>query len=452
VKNALNTTPQKASRRIVRSLNIRFLVFQKRNNCNSSKDGSIVMVFIFAAHHCISYLKGTASLNGKPLVSIVSAGMSKFGKHGGLLAREIFSVAAKEAFSRCPKLEPKSDIKAMFIGHMGEAYEHQGHMAATVADWAGLTGVPATRTESACASSGAALRAGIYATMSGLADVVLVGGVEKMTHRTTVEVTEYLAMASGYPFEQWHGITFPGLFAMMATAHMYAYGTTEEQMALAAVKNHYHGSLNPKAHIQKEITLETVMASRYVAWPIKLYDCSLITDGASCIVLTRPELASKFTDTPVHIIGSGQASDTIGLYERKSLTSLNATKLAAKEAYKMANTRPDDLNLAEVHDCFTIAELMAYEDLGFCPVGSGGKLVESGETRLGGRLPINTSGGLKAKGHPVGATGTAQAYEMYLQLTGQAENRQVKDAIVGLTHNVGGSGATAAVHIYRRDI
>ena len=180
--------------------------------------------------------------------------------------------------------------------------------------------------KSACASSGAALRAGIYATMSGLADVVLVGGVEKMTHRTTVEVTEYLAMASDYPFEQWHGITFPGLFAMMATAHMHEYGTTEKQMAMAAVKNHYHGSLNPKAHMQKEITLETVMSSRNVAWPLKLYDCSLITDGASCIILTKPELASKYTDMPVHIIGSGQASDSIGLYQRKSLTSLNATK------------------------------------------------------------------------------------------------------------------------------
>ena len=170
-------------------------------------------------------------LNGKPLVTIISAGMSKFGKHDGLLAREIFAEAAKEAFSRCPKLNPKNDIKAMFIGHMGEAYEHQGHMGAAAADWAGLAGVAATRTESACASSGAALRSGIYAAMSGLADVVLVGGVEKMTHRTTAEVTEYLAMASDYPFEQWHGITFPGLYAMMATAHMHKYGTTEEQMA-----------------------------------------------------------------------------------------------------------------------------------------------------------------------------------------------------------------------------
>jgi acetyl-CoA C-acetyltransferase len=388
-------------------------------------------------------------LNGKPLVSIISAGMSKFGKREGLLTREIFSEAAFEAFSRCPKLDPKKDIKAMFIGHMGEAYEHQGHTGSTIADWAGLTGIPATRTEAACASSGAALRSGVYAVLSGLADVVVVGGVEKMTHRTTSEVTEYLAMASDYPFEQWHGITFPGLFALMATAHMHAYGTTEEQMAMVAVKNHYHGSLNPKAHMQKEITLQTALTSRYVAWPLKLYDCSLITDGASCIILTKPELADKYTDQPVHIVGSAQASDTIGLYERRSLTSLYATRLAAKTAYDMAQLKPTDIGLAEVHDCFTFAELMAYEDLGFCKIGESGKLIESGQTRLGGMIPVNTSGGLKAKGHPVGATGTAQAYEIYLQLTGQAGKRQVKDAKVGLTLNIGGSGATSVVHIYR---
>ncbi len=390
-------------------------------------------------------------MNGKPLVSIVGAGLSKFGKHDGLYAREIFSYAAKEAFDQCPNLDPKRDVKAMFIGHMGEAYEHQGHTGSAVADWAGLVGVPATRTEAACASSGAALRSGIYAVLSGLADIVIVGGVEKMTHRTTAEVTEYLAMASDYPFEQFHGITFPGLFALMATAHMHAYGTTQEQMAKVAVKNHHHASLNPKAHMQKEITLENVLASKPVAWPLKMYDCSLITDGASCIILTKPELAKKYTDQPVQIIGSGQASDTIGLYERKSLTSLQSAKQAAKTAYEMAAVKPTDIQVAEMHDCFTFVELMSYEDLGFCPVGEGGKLIDSGETRLGGRLPVNTSGGLKAKGHPVGATGTAQTYEIYLQLTGQADKRQVKDAKVGLTHNVGGSGATATVHIYRSD-
>jgi acetyl-CoA C-acetyltransferase len=389
-------------------------------------------------------------LKGKPLVSIVSAGLSRFGKLEGLYAREIFAQAAKEAYDRCPKLDPKKDVKALFVGHMGESYEHQGHTGATVADWAGLLHVPATRTEAACASSGAALRAAIYAVLSGLADVVMVGGVEKMTHRSTAEVTEYLAMASDYPFEQWNGITFPGLFALMATRHMHDYGTTEKQLAQVAVKNHFHGSLNPKAHIQKEITLENALSSRVVAWPLKLYDCSLITDGASCLILTKPELAKKFTDMPVHIIGSGQASDTIGLYERETFTSLTAAKIAAKQAYEMAGMRPENVDLAEVHDCFTIAEIIAYEDLEFCKTGEGGKLAESGETKLGGRIPVNTSGGLKAKGHPVGATGTAQAYEMYLQLTGQADKRQVKDAKIGLSHNVGGSGATAVVHVYRR--
>jgi acetyl-CoA acetyltransferase len=209
--------------------------------------------------------------------------------------------------------------------------------------------------------------------------------------------------------------------------------------------------MNPKAHIQKEITLETALNARMVAWPLKLYDCSLITDGASCLILTKPELAEKYTDTPVQIIGTGQASDTIGLYERESFTSLAAAKIAAKQAYEMANVEPSEIDVAEVHDCFTIAELIAYEDLGFCKTGESRKLIEKEETKLGGRIPINTSGGLKSKGHPVGATGTAQAYEIYLQLTGQADKRQVKDATIGLTHNVGGSGATATVHVYRRD-
>lgn len=390
-------------------------------------------------------------MNGKPLVSIVSAGLSKFGKLDGLYAREIFAQAAKEAFDRCPNLDPKKDIKALFVGHMGESYEHQGHTGATMADWAGLLPVPATRTEAACASSGAALRAAVQAVMSGLSDIVMVGGVEKMTHRSTAEVTEYLAMASDFPFEQWQGMTFPGLYALMATAHMHDYGTTEKDLAMVAVKNHYHGSMNPKAQIQKEITLEAALSSRVVAWPLKLYDCSLITDGASCLVLTKPELAKKYTDMPIHIVGSGQASDTIGLYERESFTSLAAARAAAKQAYEMASVKPESIDVAEVHDCFTIAEIIAYEDLDFCKSGEGGSLAERQETKLGGRIPINTSGGLKSKGHPVGATGTAQAYEIYLQLTDQAERRQVKDAHIGLTHNVGGSGATATVHIYRRD-
>jgi len=333
---------------------------------------------------------------------------------------------------------------------MGESFEHQGHTGPTVLDWIGLLPIPAIRTEAACSSSAVAIRTGLFAILSGLYDIVMVGGVEKMTHRQTSEVTEYLAMACDYPFEQWQGATFPGLFAMVATAHMHKYGTTEKQMAMIAVKNHHNGSLNPKAHMQKEITLEQALTSRVVAWPLKLYDCSLITDGASCIILTKPELAKKFTDTPVDIIGSGQASDTIGLYERQDLTSLNAGKLAGEQAYKMANVTSKDIDVAEVHDCFTIAEIVAYEDLDFCKPGQGGHLIEEGTTNIGSKIAVNTSGGLKAKGHPVGATGVAQAYEVYLQLTGQAGKRQVKDAEIGLTHNIGGLGATGVVNIYKR--
>ena len=386
----------------------------------------------------------------KPLVSIVSVGLSKFGRREGIYGRELFAEAAKEAFERCPNLDPKRDIETLIVGHMGESYEHQGHTGPTVCDWIGLLPKPAVRTESACASSGTAMRFGIFAILSGMYNIVMVGGVEKMTHRTTPEATEFLAMASDFPFEQWHGITFPGLYALMATAHMHKFGTTEEQMAMVAVKNHHNGALNPKAHMQREVTLEKAMSSRVIAWPLKLYDCSLITDGASCLIMAKPELAEKFTDAPVHIIGSGHASDAIGLYEREDLTTISAAKLAGREAYKMAGIEHHDLDVAEVHDCFTIAEIIAYEDLGFCKLGEGGTLIEKGITTLEGKIPVNTSGGLKSKGHPVGATGTAQAYEIYLQLTEQAKKRQVSGAEIGLTHNVGGSGATATVHIYKR--
>ncbi len=388
-------------------------------------------------------------LPAKPLATIVSAGLSKFGRREGLYARELFAEAALNAFNRVEKLDPAKDIKLALIGQMSEAYEHQAHTAPIAASWAGLFPAPAMRVENACASSGSALRAGIMAIMSGLYDIVLVGGVEKMTNQPTPAVTGILASASDYPFEQWNGMTFPGLFGLMATAHMHEYGTTEEQMAVVAVKNHKNGALNPMAHMQKEVSLDEVLRSRVVSWPLKLYDCSLITDGASCVILTKPKLAKKLTDNYVHIVGSGQAQDTFCLHERESLTTVKAAKTAAQEAYKMADVRPKDLNVAELHDCFTIAEIIGYEDLGFCRPGQGGKFVESGATALNGTIPVNTSGGLKSKGHPVGATGTAQIHELYLQLTGQADRRQIDGAEIGLAHNLGGSGATAVVHILR---
>ena len=389
-------------------------------------------------------------MRGKPLAAIVSAGLSEFGKRGGFSGRELFAEAALEAFERCPDLDPRKDIKLLIIGNMSESFEHQCHSAPIMSDWAGLLPIPAVRVEVACASSAAAIRCGLFAILSGLYDIVMVGGFEKMTHRTTSEATEYLAMAADYPFEQWNGATFPGLFALMATAHMHKYGTTEEQMALVAVKNHHNATLNPKAHLQKEVTVEQVLNSRVIAKPLKLYDCSLISDGASCAILTKPEIAKKYTDTPVYIIGSGHGTDAIGLYERDDLTSLKATKIAAKEAYEMAGLTPQDIDVAEIHDCFTIAEIMAYEDLGFCKPGEGGKFIGDGAPMLEGELPVNVSGGLKAKGHPVGATGVAQLYEIFLQLTGQADKRQVEGCEVGLTQNLGGSGATCIVHIYRR--
>ena len=391
-------------------------------------------------------------MRGKPLVAVVSAGISKFGRMDAYTGRDLFLEAVDETFNRCPNLDPKMDIDAVFVGMMSEAFEHQGHVAPMLSHSAGLLSAPAIRTEVACASSAAALRLGIFSILSGMYDVVLVGGVEKMTKRTTPEATEFLGMAADFPFEQWTGVTFPGLYALMAMAHMHKYGTSEEQMGLVAVKNHHNGALNPKAHLQREVTLDKVLSSRMIAYPLKLYDCSLISDGASCAIITKPDIAKKFTDTPVYIIGSGHGSDALGLFERDDLTSLMATRRAAKEAYEMAGIEPKDVDVAEVHDCFTIAEIMAYEDLGFCKPGEGGRFIEDGTPMLDGELPVNTSGGLKAKGHPVGATGIAQIYEIFLQLTGQADKRQVDGCRIGLAHNVGGSGASCFVHILRGEM
>ena len=385
-----------------------------------------------------------------PIASIVSAGISKFGVRDGIYSRELFAEAEKEAVDNCPNLDPRRDIQALFVGMMSESYEHQAHIAPLMLDWVGLLPKPAFRTEGACASSSVALRAALFSIASGIYDVVLVGGVEKMTHVSTTGVTEILAMASDFPFEQWHGISFPGIFGMMAVDHMHRYGTTEEQLAKVAVKNHEHGALNQKAHFQKRITVDDVLSSQPVAWPLKLYDCCPHSDGASCIVLTSPKIARKFTDTPVNIIGSGHAQDTLSLSERENFSTMQVTRLASQQAYSMASITPQDINVAELHDCFTIAEIMAYEDLGFCKPGEGGKLIEEGETYIGGKIPVNTSGGLKAKGHPVGATGVAQACEIYLQLTNQAGKRQVPGAEIGLTENVGGAASTGLVHVYQR--
>ena len=276
---------------------------------------------------------------------------------------------------------------------------------------------------------------------------MVVGGAEKMTDVAGKEATNILASAADREWEAFLGATFPGLYALLARYHMHKYGTTSEQMAKVAVKNHHNGSMNPKAQYRREITVEDVLKSTMVADPLHLLDCSPITDGAAAMIITSLDKAKEYTDEPIKIMASAQSSDSISLAGRSRFDALPATMEAAKRAYKQAGVGPSDIDFAEVHDCFTIAEILAIEDLGFVKKGEGGKAVDEGLTELTGEKPINTSGGLKSKGHPVGATGIAQAHEVILQLRGKADRRQIEKAEIGLSHNVGGSGGTAVVHI-----
>jgi acetyl-CoA C-acetyltransferase/acetyl-CoA acyltransferase len=258
----------------------------------------------------------------------------------------------------------------------------------------------------------------------------------------------WLGVSGDTEWERLAGLTFPGVYAMMAVRHMHEYGTTREQMAAVAVKNHANGAQNPKAQFRKEITVEKALSSPMVAFPFTLYDCCGTTDGASCVILASKDVARKYTDAPVWVLGSGAASDHLAVHDRESLTRLDATTAAARAAYAQAGIAASDVGVAEVHDCFTIAEILAVEDLGFAKKGEGGRLAAEGVTARDGRLPTNPSGGLKAKGHPLGATGTAQVHEVFLQLRREAGNRQVPNPRIGLAHNVGGSGATCAVHLF----
>jgi len=382
-------------------------------------------------------------------VAVVGVGITKFGELWNKQLRELFVDAALQAVDDA-NVDLK-DIEAIYIGNMSAgAWIEQEHLGPLLADYLGLRGAPAIRVESACASSSIAFRLGYLDVANGLHDIVLVGGVEKMTDVKTEESTHHLASAADREFEAFLGVTFPSLFALIARRHMYQYGTTREQLAMVAVKNHKNGCLNPKAQFRREITVDQVLKSPLVADPLRLYDCSPISDGAAVVIICSEEIAKKLTDTPVFVLGSGIASDTIALHDREDITTLTATVKAARMAYDMAKLGPNDIDVAEVHDCFTIAEILAYEDLGFCKKGEGGKLIQEGETEIGGRIPVNPSGGLKAKGHPVGATGVAQIVEIVLQLRGEAGKRQVTNAEIGLTHNIGGSGSSCTVHIFGR--
>ncbi|MBI5035842.1 thiolase domain-containing protein [Candidatus Micrarchaeota archaeon] len=382
-------------------------------------------------------------------VSIISAGMTKFGEHWEKSFRELIVEAGVRALENA-NLEGK-DIQALFGGCMASGtFIEQEHIGALMADQLGLNPIPSIRVEAACASGGVALRMGYLAVASGAYDIVAVGGVEKMTDIGAEDAAIALGGAGDQEWELFNGATFPALYALMANRHMKEFGTTEEQLAAVAVKNHKHGFLNPYAQFRNEISVEAVMNSGYVATPLKLLDCSPITDGAAAVILCASEKARGFTDLPIEIIASSQASDALALASREKLTEMKATKIAAAEAFKQARIDAKKVNVAEVHDCFTIAEILAIEDLGFFEKGYGGKAVEEGETALNSQVSVNTSGGLKACGHPVGATGVKQACEIFWQLRNEAKERQVKNAEIGLTQNVGGSGATTVVHVFKR--
>ncbi len=381
-------------------------------------------------------------------VAIIGVGMTKFGELWDHSFRQLIAEAGSKAILNTT-VEGK-DIDAMYVGSMSSGrFIGQEHVGALVADASGFShlNIPSTRVEGACASSGLALREGFLSIASGHCDVVVVGGIEKMNDVGGGSATETLATAADQEWEAFFGATFPGLYAMIAKRHMHKYGTTKKQLAQVAVKNHKNGTLNPNAQYQKEISLETAMNATPVAEPLGLMDCSPVTDGAAAVVLCAAEKAKDFNSQPVRIIGSGQASDTLALQGRKSITTLDATVKAGEKAYKQANIQPKDVDFAEVHDCFTIAEICAIEDLGFVKKGEGGKAIDNKITTSDGSQPVNISGGLKSKGHPVGATGVAQIVEVTEQLRGNAGKRQLKNANIGLTHNVGGSGATCVVHI-----
>ncbi|MFN3781008.1 MAG: thiolase domain-containing protein [Candidatus Kapaibacteriota bacterium] len=375
-------------------------------------------------------------------VAIIGVGMTKFGELWEQSIRDMFAEAALKAMENA-KVEK---IDALYVGSMSSGlYAYQEHLGSLMADYIGQIGVPAARIESACSSGGQAVRIGYMDVASGMHDIVLVGGVEKMWD--VEDGTFVLATAADQEYEVYNGVTFPGLYAMIARAYMEKYGLSREELAQVPIKNHKHAVNNPNAQYPFEIDLKTVLNSTMVADPLRLMDCSPITDGAACIILCPVERAKEFTDKYVKIRGVGAATGPIALHDHKDLTRLDAVHLAAQRAYQMAGVGPNDIDFVEVHDCFSIAEIVVAEELGFFEYGKGGKAIAEGQATYGGKVVINPSGGLKAKGHPVGATGVAQIIEAYYQLTNQAGKRQVENARLGMTQNMGGSGGSCVVHI-----
>ncbi len=410
-------------------------------------------------------------------VAVIGAGMSKFGMFKDKDSKDLFSEAFNETIASVDKGIDPNDIEALYLGNFSnDFFVGQSHWGAMISDLIGLTPKPATRTEGACASSALAFREGVFAIASGFYDIVLVGGVEEMSKTSSEEVAQGLALAT-VPYEGKIGFTFPGVFGVIATAYFAKYGACHQDLMHVTIKSHKNAPFNPKAQIpftvrdlmnaridrikqkggpapswNNEIDfLSDISANPPVAWPMHLYDCCPISDGASCMILVAEDLAKKYTDKPLHVIGIGQGSGR-GFHAAKSITSFEATKNAAKEAYGMSGLTPQDIQFSEVHDCFSMAEIIHTEDLGFFKPGEGYKAARDGLTALDGPMPINTSGGLKTKGHPVGATGVSQLIEIWKQLRNEAGKRQVmkKDLRIGGAHNLGGTGGTCTFTILER--
>jgi acetyl-CoA C-acetyltransferase len=382
-------------------------------------------------------------------VAIIGAGITKFGELWEKSFRDIAVEAGLKAIEDAGI--SGEEIDALYGGNMSAGrFVEQEHIGALITDYVGLGDlhIPATRVEAACASGALALHLAVLSVASGWYDLVIAAGVEKMTDVESDVADDLLASSVDREWEAMYGATLPSLFAQIARTHIDRYHTTSEQMARVAVKNHSNAVHNPYAQYRRKISLEAVLNSPVVAEPLRMLDCSSIADGAAAVVLCAAEKARTYTDSPVYVKASAQASDTISLHDRREITTMDATAFASRKAYQRASVEPSQIDFAEVHDSYTIAEILAIEDLGFFKKGEGGIATEEGQTEIGGDIAINPSGGLKACGHPLGATGIRQAVEITQQLRGEAGKRQVPNAEVGLSHNIGGTGGTAIVHIF----
>ena len=379
-------------------------------------------------------------------VAIIGIGKTAFGAFPDRDLRSLAIEAVEHALADAGV--PAGAVQAFYLGNFaGPSFVGQNHLAPYIGAAAGFEGIPSTRLEDACASGGSAFFHAWMSVASGVYDLAVAAGVEKMTSQSTPRVTEILAGAGDMAGEGRAGATFPALFAMIARRHMHQYGTTRGQLAAVSVKNHANGAKNPQAHMRKVITLEQALAGKPIAQPLTVYDCSLISDGAAATVIVPLEQAARYTSRAVKVRGIAQTSDRVALDSKDDITEFPAVKSAGQKAYAMAGIGPEGIDVAELHDCFTIAEIVASEDLGFVEKGQGGPFAAAGCTAINGRIPINTSGGLKSKGHPVGATGVGQLCDVVMQLRGDAGDRQTARHRIGLAQNLGGSGATCVVTI-----